>query len=82
MQYFLLSQYNLFRLLITIVNDGFHFPVNLSGNRLTVVLGMSQTMPLPEKDEMFLTKGKMLEDIMVSLGGRIAEVGVTSSILA
>lgn len=31
------------------------------------------TMPLPEKDEMFLTKGKMLEDIMVSLGGRIAE---------
>ena len=31
------------------------------------------TMPLPEKDEMFLTKGRMLEDIMVSLGGRIAE---------
>lgn len=31
------------------------------------------TMPLPEKDEMFLTKQKMLEDIMVSLGGRIAE---------
>lgn len=31
------------------------------------------TMPLPEKDEMFLTKGKMFEDIMVSLGGRIAE---------
>ena len=31
------------------------------------------TMPLPEKDGMFLTKGKMLEDIMVSLGGRIAE---------
>lgn len=31
------------------------------------------TMPLPEKDEMFLTKGKMLQDIMVSLGGRIAE---------
>ena len=31
------------------------------------------TMPLPEKDEMFLTKGKMLEEIMVSLGGRIAE---------
>ncbi len=31
------------------------------------------TMPLPEKDEMFLTKSKMLEDIMVSLGGRIAE---------
>jgi len=31
------------------------------------------TMPLPEKDEMFLTKRKMLQDIMVSLGGRIAE---------
>ena len=31
------------------------------------------TMPLPEKDEMFLTKGKMLHEIMVALGGRIAE---------
>ncbi len=31
------------------------------------------TMPLPEKDEMFLTKGKMLQEIMVALGGRIAE---------
>ena len=31
------------------------------------------TMPLPENDDMFLTKRKMLEDIMVSLGGRIAE---------
>lgn len=31
------------------------------------------TMPLPEKDEMFNTKGKMLQSIMVSLGGRIAE---------
>ena len=31
------------------------------------------TMPLPEKDEMFNTKGKMLQDIEVSLGGRIAE---------
>lgn len=31
------------------------------------------TMPLPENDEMFITKGKMLQDIMVSLGGRIAE---------
>ncbi|MBQ8879089.1 MAG: ATP-dependent zinc metalloprotease FtsH, partial [Lachnospiraceae bacterium] len=31
------------------------------------------TMPLPEKDEMFITKGQMLQDIMVSLGGRIAE---------
>ena len=31
------------------------------------------TMPLPEKDEMFLTKEQMLQNIMVSLGGRIAE---------
>ncbi len=31
------------------------------------------TMPLPEKDEMFHTKGQMLQDIMVLLGGRIAE---------
>ena len=30
-------------------------------------------MPLPEKDEMYLTKGRMLQDIIVSLGGRIAE---------
>ena len=31
------------------------------------------TMPLPEKDEMFLTRGKMIDEIMVDLGGRIAE---------
>ncbi|MGN1315340.1 MAG: ATP-dependent zinc metalloprotease FtsH [Lachnospiraceae bacterium] len=31
------------------------------------------TMPLPERDEMFMTKGKMLQNIMVSFGGRIAE---------
>ena len=31
------------------------------------------TMPLPERDEMFITKSRMLEEIMVSLGGRIAE---------
>lgn len=31
------------------------------------------TMPLPSKDEMFYTKGKMLQDIVVSLGGRVAE---------
>ncbi len=31
------------------------------------------TMPLPEKDEMFYTKGKMLQQITVSLGGRVAE---------
>ena len=31
------------------------------------------TMPLPEKDEQYMTKGRMLQNIMVSLGGRIAE---------
>ena len=31
------------------------------------------TMPLPDKDEMFMTKTRMLQDIMVLLGGRIAE---------
>ena len=31
------------------------------------------TMPLPEKDEMHLTRGKMLQDITVCLGGRVAE---------
>ena len=31
------------------------------------------TMPLPEKDDMFMTKGKMIQEIIVSLGGRIAE---------
>ncbi|MBP5282547.1 MAG: cell division protein FtsH, partial [Lachnospiraceae bacterium] len=31
------------------------------------------TMPLPDRDEMFMTKGRMLQEIMVSLGGRIAE---------
>lgn len=31
------------------------------------------TMPLPEKDEMFNTKGRMRQDIIVGLGGRIAE---------
>ena len=31
------------------------------------------TMPLPEKDEMFNTKGRMQQDIIVSLGGRVAE---------
>ncbi len=31
------------------------------------------TMPLPEKDEMFNTKGKMLQEIIVGLGGRVAE---------
>ena len=31
------------------------------------------TMPLPEKDEIFNTRGRMLQDIIVSLGGRVAE---------
>jgi cell division protease FtsH len=31
------------------------------------------TMPLPEKDDMFNTKGKMIQDIIVDLGGRVAE---------
>ena len=37
-------------------------------------------MPLPEKDEMFNTKGKMLQDITVSLGGRVAEEEVFDDI--
>ena len=31
------------------------------------------TMPLPVRDEIFMTKGRMLQEIMVSLGGRVAE---------
>ena len=38
------------------------------------------TMPLPEKDEMYMTRGKMLQEIMVSLGGRIAEEQVLDDI--
>ncbi|MDE5908892.1 MAG: ATP-dependent zinc metalloprotease FtsH [Lachnospiraceae bacterium] len=38
------------------------------------------TMPLPENDDMFITKGRMLQDIMVSLGGRIAEEIIFSDI--
>ncbi len=30
-------------------------------------------MPLPERDEMYITKGKLIQDIIVSLGGRAAE---------
>ena len=37
-------------------------------------------MPLPERDEMFNTKGKMLQDITVSLGGRVAEEEVFDDI--
>ena len=38
------------------------------------------TMPLPENDEMFNTRGKMLQDIIVSLGGRVAEEQVFDDI--
>ena len=38
------------------------------------------TMPLPEKDEMFNTRGKMLQEITVSLGGRVAEEMVLDDI--
>ena len=38
------------------------------------------TMPLPEKDEMFNTKGKMLQNITVALGGRVAEEEVFDDI--
>ncbi len=38
------------------------------------------TMPLPEKDEMFNTRGQMLQDITVSLGGRVAEEMVLDDI--
>lgn len=37
-------------------------------------------MPLPERDDMFITKGRLLQDIMVSLGGRIAEEIIFSDI--
>ena len=38
------------------------------------------TMPLPEKDEMYNTRGRMLQDITVSLGGRVAEETVFDDI--
>ncbi len=38
------------------------------------------TMPLPERDDMFNTKGKMLQDITVALGGRVAEEEVLEDI--
>ena len=38
------------------------------------------TMPISEKDDMYLTKGKMLQDITVSLGGRIADTHVLDDI--
>ncbi len=48
-------------------------PVHLVSIIPTGLGAAGYTMPLPEKDEMFVTKGQMLQDIMVSLGGRIAE---------
>ena len=39
----------------------------------TGAVAAGYTMPLPERDDMFMTKGRMLQEIMVSLGGRIAE---------
>ncbi len=38
------------------------------------------TMPLPERDDMFDTRGKMLQDITVALGGRVAEEAVFDDI--
>ena len=38
------------------------------------------TMPLPERDEMFNTKGKMMQTIMVALGGRIAEESLVGDV--
>ncbi len=48
-------------------------PVHLVSIIPTGLGAAGYTMPLPDKDEMFVTKGQMLQDIMVSLGGRIAE---------
>ncbi len=48
-------------------------PVHLVSIIPTGLGAAGYTMPLPEKDEMFATKGEMLQNIMVSLGGRIAE---------
>ena len=39
----------------------------------TGVSAAGYTMPLPEKDEMFVTKGKMMQELVVDLGGRAAE---------
>ncbi len=46
-------------------SHGFHYPYRVGA--------AGYTMPQPEKDEMFNTKGRMLQEIMVGLGGRIAE---------
>ena len=48
-------------------------PVHTVSIILTGMGAAGYTMPLPGEDEMFRTKGEMLQDIMVSMGGRIAE---------
>ena len=48
-------------------------PVHTISIIATGIGAAGYTMPLPESDRMFNTKGKMLQDIMVDLGGRIAE---------
>ncbi len=48
-------------------------PVNIVSIVPTGQGAAGYTMPLPEKDEMFNTKGRMLQDIVVGLGGRAAE---------
>ena len=48
-------------------------PVNTVSIIPTGIGAAGYTMPLPEKDEMFNTKGRMMQNIMVDLGGRIAE---------
>ena len=48
-------------------------PVHTVSIITTGIGAAGYTMPLPETDDMHMTKGKMLQNIMVSLGGRIAE---------
>ena len=48
-------------------------PVHLVSIIPTGTGAAGYTMPLPEKDEMFNTRGQMLQEITVSLGGRVAE---------
>ena len=48
-------------------------PVHTVSIITTGVGAAGYTMPLPEQDELHMTKGRMLQNIMVSLGGRIAE---------
>ncbi|MCH5268630.1 MAG: ATP-dependent zinc metalloprotease FtsH [Lachnospiraceae bacterium] len=48
-------------------------PVHIVSVIPTGIGAAGYTMPIPEKDDMHLTRGKMLQDITVSLGGRIAE---------